>query len=132
MTRLLGVALAAALVLIPSTVGAAKPIANHDIQPGTPWQTVFGGSVAFDTEVGKLPGNAYPLVYVACYQAGVKVWADLQAPDKVFVLGAGSNAWANGGGGAADCLAWLRSYHLKRGIWTVSTLAGPVNFGVAA
>ena len=103
MKRLLaGLALALALV---SPVSAASTIA---IDPSSDLH--FAGFVRFDVVVDdKLKGYEYPMVYVACYQAGDQVYGQLDFPDATFIFTNGGE-WVQNGGGAADCTAQLWAY----------------------
>jgi hypothetical protein len=133
MTRLLGVALAAALVLIPSTVGAAKPLppaGTIAIAAGS--DPSYQGVVMFDVSTDGITGTRYPLVYVACSQDGSLVYGQLDHPDAAFLLGGGWSDWVEVGGGAADCTASLLVYGGKVKGRDVITFLASVDFHAAA
>ncbi len=93
----------------------------------------LGGKVTFTSNAANLGGGEYPMIIVACYSDsnGDKVYAQLDHPDTVFVLGGGSSKWWGVGGGA-DCKATLYAYGGKeKGYDTIRELAGPAEFHAA-
>ena len=125
MRRFLALALAAGLLVATTAPAAAAPASVSGTIVLDTAAPAFGEPVTFTTSVtGKLRGYQYPLVYVACYQAGVLVYGQLDFPDAPFLLGGGSSEWVTRGGGPAECIATLYIYpglHDDAIVWLAST-----------
>jgi hypothetical protein len=135
-TRLLGVAIAALLVLVPAATSAAKPV------PPDPSLAVaagsvldYGGAVSFDVSglsrkqarTAKIDVQCYgtpldPLTGLPLYTVG---WWDTDELDAVFVLGSqpttappdlGSVIYIRWSGESVDCTARLWTSHKRRGL----------------
>ena len=124
MRRFLAVAFAAALVLSLAAPAAAAPAPLSGTIVLDTAAPAYGQPVTFTTSVtGRLKHYQYPLVYVACSQAGVLVYGQLDYPDAAFLLGGGSSDWVTLGGGPADCTATLYIYpglHSGPIVWLAS------------
>lgn len=130
MRHLLVATLAAALILSVAApaVSAAKPVvepAAIGLNETGPF--AIGDPVTFTTSTGRLAGYEYPLVYLDCRQDGVTVYGQLDFPDTIFILGAGSSPWL-ALGGPATCTGYLYAYGHRFANQTIRLLAQTVPF----
>lgn len=114
--------IAVVLVLaFPFGAGATAPPASGTIA-GPFGSAALGSTVTFTTTVSGFKGWQYPMVDLVCEQAGTVVFAQLDYPDAIFLLGGGSSDWS-AGGGDAECHADLDLYGRQGGRWHVDTVA---------
>ncbi len=127
--RRLAVAIAAVLVSVGVTVSPAEAARPAKVAPSysvTLDQAApsLGDVVTFTTTGDR--SLRTPVVQVACFQAGVRVWAYNAAPGEPVKLGSDWSPWVVAGG-PADCTAGLYDMPWKAGQQS-STLYAETSF----